>query len=109
MKQTRIVVKLIQYFFFDEIELDKDVYCRCIREDFTYATSPNYDAHRIITQQAANTVHCNMMYLKRVIHTKKNKYFMTTMTFSSIIQGCLGETALKVTEKLEFIERIFFE
>ena len=73
MKQTRIVVKLIQYFFFffDEIEIDKDVYCGCIREDFTYATSPDYDAHRIITQQAANTVHCNMMYLERVIHKKK--------------------------------------
>ena len=31
------------------------------------------------------------------------------MMFSSVIQACLGETALKVTEKLEFIEGIFFE
>ena len=49
-----------------------------------------------------------MMYLKRVIH-KKKKNCMMTMMFSSVIQACLGETALKVTEKLEFIEGIFFE
>ena len=69
--QNSCQIDTVFFFFFDEIEIDKDVYCGCIYEDFTYATIPDYDAHRIITQQAANTVHCNMMYLERVIHKKK--------------------------------------
>ena len=43
-------------FFFDELDTDKDAYCACNYEDFTYATSPDYHAHRIITRQAATTV-----------------------------------------------------
>ena len=56
MKQTRMVVKLIRLFFFDELDTDKDAYCACNYEDFTYATIPDYHAHRIITRQAATTV-----------------------------------------------------
>ena len=55
MKQTRMAVKLIRHCF-DELDIDKDAYCACNYEDFKYATSPDYHAHRIITRQAATTV-----------------------------------------------------
>ena len=39
MKQTRMVVKLIEHFF-DKLDTDKDAYCACNYEDFTYAIVP---------------------------------------------------------------------